>query len=61
MRELTIDVHDDTVSTVKSHNYESRYKDRSRYNNMLCEDAVMEASMEKSHYYDGFSADWALL
>ena len=37
-----------------------------KYNNMIIEDAVMEVSLEKSHYndksrfYDGFSADRGL-
>ena len=49
-------------TTVKSRNYESQNNDKSRKCNMINDDAVMEVSMEKSHYnnkyhyYDGFSA-----
>ena len=36
-------------NAVKSHNYESRYYDKSRYYNYA---TVMKASIEKSRYYD---------
>ena len=54
--------------TVKSHNYESRNDDMYRMYNRIIDDAVMEVSIEKSHfndkshymYYVGFSADQGL-
>ena len=53
------------IYTVKSRNYESRYtgNDKSHYYDRLCDDTVMETSIEKSRYYeksrykDGLSAD----
>ena len=51
---------------MKSCTNESRYNEKSRYYKRLCDDAVMEASIEKSHYNDksryndAFSADRAL-
>ena len=40
--------------TVKSHNYESRYNDKYHYYDGLyvLYDAVMQASIKKSRYYD---------
>ena len=42
------------LTTVKSHNYESRNIDMSQKYNSIIDDAIMKVSIEKSHYNDKF-------
>ena len=59
--------HCNVIATVKSHNCESLNNDMCQKYNRIIDDPVMEVSIEeshyndKSHYYDGFSADQSIL